>query len=371
MLEKFSVTNFKNFNQKLTLDFTASDYQFNPQSIKDNIVKTAIVYGTNASGKSNLGFAIFDIVQHLTDNESRGKFYRHYLTKSNGKHKPYADFEYCFKFKNNKVVYQYQKINHEQLGYECLTINDKEVLSVARNGNKKAIFSLKGAENLSQDITKANLSIIKYVRENAILAKDEDNAVFEQFCDFINKMLFFRSLEYNDYLGLEKGSREIDKDIIDRGHIKYFEEFLNEAGIECKLNVVADENGEERIVFDFDGEYINFFEIASQGTKSVTLFYYWYQRIQSNKTSFIFIDEFDAFYHHNLSEFIVKKLQEIDVQAIFTTHNTSIMSNDLSRPDCYFVLDNNNITAINKLTDQELRKAHNLQKLYKAHAFEQ
>ncbi|CAC9962602.1 hypothetical protein [uncultured Gammaproteobacteria bacterium] len=35
MLEKFSVTNFKNFNKKLTFDFTASDYQFNPQSIKE------------------------------------------------------------------------------------------------------------------------------------------------------------------------------------------------------------------------------------------------------------------------------------------------------------------------------------------------
>ncbi len=46
------------------------------------------------------------------------------------------------------------------------------------------------------------------------------------------------------------------------------------------------------------------------------------------------------------------------------------MSNDLLRPDCYFILANNQITPINKLTDQELRAAHNLQKLYKAHAFE-
>jgi hypothetical protein len=46
------------------------------------------------------------------------------------------------------------------------------------------------------------------------------------------------------------------------------------------------------------------------------------------------------------------------------------MTNDLSRPDCYFILNDNKITSVNKLTDQELRKAHNLQKLYKAHAFE-
>ncbi|SMM99713.1 SMC domain protein [uncultured Candidatus Thioglobus sp.] len=367
MLEKFSVTNFKNFNEKLTFDFAASDYQFNAQSIKESIVKTAILYGANASGKSNLGFAIFDIVQHLTNNESKGRFYQHYLTKPSNS--PYAEFEYCFNFGSNKVVYQYTKISHEELGNEFLTINGKEVLSVVRNSNKKAVFALTGAENLSQNVSSANLSIIKYVKENTLLEDDKDNAIFNRFFDFINKMLFFRSLERIACLGLESGSRVIDKDIIDRGNVDNFQKFLNDAGIECKLAVMVDENNEEKIVFDFNGETIGFFEIASQGTRSVALFYYWYQRIVSNKTSFVFIDEFDAFYHHSLAKFIVKKLQEIDVQVVFTTHNTDIMSNDLSRPDCYFVLNNNHITAVNKLTDQELRKAHNLQKLYKANAF--
>ncbi|OJA03412.1 AAA family ATPase, partial [Bathymodiolus thermophilus thioautotrophic gill symbiont] len=103
--------------------------------------------------------------------------------------------------------------------------------------------------------------------------------------------------------------------------------------------------------------------------RSIALFYYWYQRIQSNKASFVFIDEFDSFYHHNLSKFIVKKLQEIDVQVVFTTHNTVIMNNDLSRPDCYFILSNGKIASLNKLTDKELREMHNLEKLYRAKKF--
>ncbi|CAC9563543.1 SMC domain protein [uncultured Gammaproteobacteria bacterium] len=370
MLEKFSVTNFKNFNKKLTFDFTASDYQFNPQSVKEGVVKTAIVYGANASGKSNLGFAIFDIVQHLTDNESKGSFYQNYLTKPISI--PYAEFEYCFKFEQNEVVYRYSKTNHEILLDEFLSINKKEVLSVKRTDKKKnANFSLQGAESLNQEIANVNLSIVKYVKENTILENNGNNAVFNQFFDFINKMLFFRSLEHSAYLGLENGSKAIDKDIIDQGHVVDFEKFLNEAGIKCKLGIAKDINNEEKIVFDFGGDdSISFFDIASQGTRAMALFYYWYQRIQSNKTSFVFIDEFDAFYHHNLSKFIIKKLQKIDVQVVFTTHNTDIMTNDLSRPDCYFILNDNKITSVNKLTDQELRKAHNLQKLYKAHAFE-
>ena len=58
-----------------------------------------------------------------------------------------------------------------------------------------------------------------------------------------------------------------------------------------------------------------------------------------------------------------------NVQIFTTTHNTDLMSNDLLRPDCYFLLKDNSIKAISELTEKELRQAHNLQKMYKAGAF--
>ena len=65
-----------------------------------------------------------------------------------------------------------------------------------------------------------------------------------------------------------------------------------------------------------------------------------------------------------------KHLKEIKgVQIFTTTHNTDIMNNDLLRPDCYFILKDNKIKAISDLTEKELRQAHNLQKMYKAGAF--
>ena len=48
----------------------------------------------------------------------------------------------------------------------------------------------------------------------------------------------------------------------------------------------------------------------------------------------------------------------------------NLMSNDLLRPDCYFVLKNNSIRALPELTEKEIRKAHNLQKMYKAGTFD-
>ena len=92
---------------------------------------------------------------------------------------------------------------------------------------------------------------------------------------------------------------------------------------------------------------------------------------KDNDIKFIFIDEFDAFYHHDVSRLIIEKLKEVtDTQIILTTHNTAIISNDLLRPDCYFLMHTDKIQSLSKSTPQELRKAHNIEKMYRAGAFE-
>ncbi len=58
-----------------------------------------------------------------------------------------------------------------------------------------------------------------------------------------------------------------------------------------------------------------------------------------------------------------------DSQVILTTHNTSLMSNDLLRPDCYFLMYKDKINPLSELTDKELRLAHNIEKMYRAGAF--
>ena len=86
--------------------------------------------------------------------------------------------------------------------------------------------------------------------------------------------------------------------------------------------------------------------------------------------SFVFIDEFDAFYHFEISKLVVEFLRDNkNLQVILTTHNTDGMNNDLLRPDCYFILNENKISSLADATEKELRCAHNLQKMYKAGAF--
>ena len=107
--------------------------------------------------------------------------------------------------------------------------------------------------------------------------------------------------------------------------------------------------------------------VASTGTKNLELQYYWLKEM--GNASFVFIDEFDAFYHHELSYKISKRLFKSDSQLFVTTHDTFLLSNDLLRPDCFFILNDNQIRAICDLTDKELRFGHNLEKLYRGGTF--
>lgn len=371
MLTKFEVKNFKNFGEKLVFDLTRTNgYEFNKQCVVDGIVHKAIVYGYNGTGKSNLGFALFDLISHLTDRfKGSAKEYRSYLYA--GDECKIAEFKFHFKFTEGSVIYEYGKSDRDTLVYEKLLINDIEFASIDRRNSSVAKINASGAETLNKDIGDSKISIISYIRQNSILeSNNNNNNCFNSFLAFVNGMLFFRSLDSNQFIGFEQESQSVVADIIEKGNVKEFEDFLNAAGVECKLAAVE---GEEDVylAFDFNGKKIRFYDIASMGTKSLILFYYWYQRLSgdNSKATFLFVDEFDAFYHHSLSTLVIKMIGEIKAQAIVTTHNTTAMTNDLLRPDCYFLMRKDGIHSLSNCTPKELREAHNIEKMYRAGAF--
>ncbi|MCZ8366884.1 ATP/GTP-binding protein [Flavobacterium sp.] len=368
MLTKFKVSNFKSFNKDFTLDLTETNgYTFNSECIKNGIVNNALVYGHNGVGKSNLALAIFDIIENLTDRNKNDTEYSAYLNAYNSSDT--ADFHYEFLINSNKVVYEYKKTDHKTIVYEKFLINDEELAFLDRRMNNNAVIKFKGAETLKTEINNNNLALLKYIKNNSELDQDHNNSVFNDFFKFIEGLLFFRSLQTNYYLGIELGPKKVAEDIIEKNNVADLERFLNEAGVECKLTVI-DLDDKKTLAFDFNGKTIPFYNIASQGTRALVLFYFWFQRIkEKSKVSFLFIDEFDAFYHHELSALIVKELKQTGVQFILTTHNTSIITNDLLRPDCYFLMNKNVIRSLSKSTPKELREAHNIEKMYKAGTF--
>ena len=366
MLKKFSVENFKGFQDKITFDIgSPSNYSFNSEIIENGCVTKGIIYGINGSGKSNFGLAIFDIITHLTEKQKLLPSYDFYLNM-NGR-KSFAEFEYTFLFDEHELVYQYSKNDVNTLRSESLSIDGKEVIFfdfITKDG----FTLLEGSDTLNASIkSDSPISRVKYVNSNSILTDNIQNQVFKKFIDFVDHMLLFYSLDNRGYEGFMNGNESIAEGIVSSGKVKDFQNFLKENGIEYEL-YGCKVDGKKAIYCSFENTDVDFFKIASTGTRSLALFYYWYIRMA--EASFVFIDEFDAFYHFELSESVQRHLKQISgVQIFTTTHNTDLMSNDLLRPDSYFLLENNKIKAISELTEKELRQAHNLQKMYKAGAF--
>ena len=89
-----------------------------------------------------------------------------------------------------------------------------------------------------------------------------------------------------------------------------------------------------------------------------------------NEASFVFIDEFDAFYHFKLAFEVCKLLFSLNCQVFTSSHNTYLMTNDLLRPDCNFIVSDNKIKPLSECTDKELRFGHNIEKLFRGDAFQ-
>ena len=88
---------------------------------------------------------------------------------------------------------------------------------------------------------------------------------------------------------------------------------------------------------------------------------------------FLFIDEFDAYFHYSLSKFILERLFSNDniEQVALSSHSTSLIDNEILRPDCYFVLnDKGKIKQFSEITDKKIEEYHNIEKMYRTEVFE-
>ena len=154
--------------------------------------------------------------------------------------------------------------------------------------------------------------------------------------------------------------------------LKDFEDFLNAMGIECQLVLKKLPDGQSELYFAHE-KLVPFYENASSGTLALVDLY----RSIIPKTwdySLLYLDEFDAFYHYEMSENVIKffKKRYPRCQMIMTTHNTNLMTNRLMRPDCMFILSRKGtLTALCRATERELREGHNLEKMYISGEFEQ
>ena len=365
MLKRFEVTNFKGFKDKLVFDLEAREYAFNKHIIVNGIVNKAIVYGKNGIGKSNLGIALFDIVMHLSDKERMNPTYlQNYLNLDSNQN--YAEFTYYFQFDEDEIVYSYKKKDPYFLWEETLLINNKKVIHYNYFSKGSNYIDKDFIGDLKIELIDNRLSIIKYIYRNKPM--DSNSPLFKMM-QFVDNMLWYRGLsDGNNYCGFTNGVASLIESLYVSGKKDEFQRFLAENGIYYNLDWQISNGIHELMVVFATNKRVPFISIASTGTQSLLLFFYW--SISFNRISFLFIDEFDAFFHYEAAENIILRLNKnSSFQSVVTSHNTYLMQNKLTRPDCCYLMTENKIANLFNSTDKEIREAHNLEKMYINGAF--
>ena len=209
MLAKFSVKNFRGFTDKIELDLTRhSNYNFSTYAIKDDIIKNGIIYGPNGSGKTNFGLAIFDIVNHLTQKWKKADYYVNFTYAGNQAIQ--VEFDYTFVFGGQTVEYRYSKDYHGLLRSEEMLVSGKQLFK--REAGKFHIdvkeFPMDPTfqKNLADNAN--NVSIVNFLLTSYPLAADH---YLLQLQKFVNGMLWFRSLDIREFIGLESNSTLLDE----------------------------------------------------------------------------------------------------------------------------------------------------------------
>ncbi|MCD4792628.1 MAG: AAA family ATPase [Bacteroidales bacterium] len=374
MILSFTIENFRSIKSPLTIDFTTEkrlnedDLPYNSfEQNKNEIVKSLVLYGRNASGKSNILLA-FDAFIKLIKNSDKYKheeeipLYEPFLFDSNYKKKP-VFFKIDFINNEDRIKYNYSisyissKIISESLYF--YPENTKAKL-FDRNKNKITYGDYyKGSKKKIENdllpnqlfLSKSSMSKIEYLNEvYSYLTKSfMVSTIFDPIDDItlikrISMILFKDTISKLNLLEIIKVA---DTSIFD-------------------FNISENEMLEGRNIFMSHSLFNNDIEIGktdiefkeeSLGTKKLfiigTLIL-----AALNEGGILLIDELDKGLHPLLTKMLIKLFNSQNnnpknAQLLFTTHDSTLLDTEIFRRDqiCFVDKDYQGCSTFYKLSD--------------------
>lgn len=357
MLLQFSIKNFRTFKDKATLNLIASNYDkdtredeniYSEENLGLRFLKSAVVYGANASGKSKLldafAFIRYFVINSSKESQKGETINVHpFLLCDETENEP-SEFEIIFLY--NKTLYRYgfeatkDKIVSEWLYYKPKT---KEVELFYREGNNFNTHNrsfAKGGTVVKEGLVRDNALLVsvaaQFNEKTAICVLDwfEKNAIISGLYDG----------EYRDNT-INKLNNLADKNII----LKFLK--AADVGVEG-LELLKIESGKFKdnpfnTVLVIKNKYhnkvktgtVNFFLSLDESEGTRKYFYILGPVIDTlEKGGILVVDELDSKLHPNLvckivSLFNSKELNKKNAQLIFNTHDTNLLSSGLFRRD--------------------------------------
>lgn len=369
MLVQFTVGNFLSFNERRTLTLGAkgiSELKTNVSSFKsENILRSAVIYGANSSGKSNLIKALDrmrDVV--LTSvklNDSDDLDYSPFLLSTEAEFQP-TFFEIVFWQDSTRYRYGFE------YNLDCI---ENEWLFTGKSGkNEKPLF-IRTNEGIGvTDRFKEGEKNESKTNDNRLfvsLVAQLGGAISKKVLEFFNDYNVLSGLEHNDYTGfttrmLHKNSDGCDESLKLYQKLKLgFREITAEESEfnpnelpdfisgKTKTKIIKDLTGKKGVrlktlhnKFDNKGNIVDFVVFdkernESQGTnKIIDLSGPIFDTLSLGKI--LIIDELDAKLHPLITIRIVELFNNPETnpnnaQLIFATHDTNLLGEELFRRD--------------------------------------
>lgn len=355
MIIQFSVSNYKLFHDKATLSMVASDYKdhcflgenvFLPKGEKKPLVRSAVVYGANASGKSKLLEALVFMRQYAISSSKDGQKGDRIAVEPfrlGDNQDDFSEFEVLFV--KNGIRYRYGfEVSSTKVNAEWLYIKPKT--------REMEIFYREGKHisTHAKRFTKGNVVVKEgLLRDNALLlsvAAQFNDAVCRDVLDWFQQIEVIRDIRSRQFR-----QNAIDKIKTNAGKTDFLH-FLRKADMGISdMFIVPLEEGKQaressevmtvRKIFTEQGEekkaVFSLNKDESEGTKKY--FYLLGPVVDAlNKGTVLLVDELDAKLHPHLVTMVVnlfhdKETNPNNAQLIFNTHSTHILHEGLFRPD--------------------------------------
>lgn len=397
VLVEFAVGNYRSFKDKVSLSMVKSPVKeqqvyniFTAEYGKRNIdlLKSAVIYGANASGKSNLIKAIGfmkDFIHNSfigqdydriidteafklnTESENNPSYFEIIFIQDNIK------YRYGFEV-DNKKVYSEWLFHTKKIKEARLFMREKDQIVTGREFSEGGIFKNKvredslflsmllklGGKSLNQ-LRKwfSKFHVIRSLDDYLeIIARDLKNKHKDISRDKVLRLLQVADLSIDDYrveqaaiTGTEPSNKKIH-DIVNSYQVRTRHKKYNNVG-----EYVSD--------VEFDMDYSE-----SSGTKKIFLFSEPLIKALDNGEIFI-IDELDTHLHPLITENIVKLFNSFtnnkNGQLLFATHDIHLLSPEVFRRDQIWFTEKDHYGATDLISLVEykgVRSSHSYRKHY-------
>lgn len=384
------------FKNKVTLSMEKGNGLENEENVvfdgDINVLKSAAIYGANASGKSNLlkAFTCAILMVRTSSLISVGQkwvFLRPFLFDEESKNRP-SEFE--FVFKTNGVKYKYYFSADENKVYDEVldayyTQKPTNIFRRTNTNNYEFYVDKKKLEALSMNNTENKLFLATATTWNYDKTKD----AYLWFVNGIDTYDSFNNITDKDLIAYSNDSENLKEfalkllnkaDILIKDVTVHYEEKeidnlllapFEKSNDKYKVKNINIELEHEVMVGNDKHNYKLNFVDESSGTKVLFAFAPFLKRAFEN-TKVIIVDELERSLHPALVEFIVKlfnnkEINKANSQLIFTTHAMNLLNLELLRRDqIWFTEKNpeNGVTDLYPLDSFSVRKDENIQKGY-------